>query len=905
MSDAAESTLAPGTRVGGRFVLERLLRHGALCEVYLARSEGGGTARFEVRRVHGSAPAGGEVSVRNELERVASVGCRAIPALVGVEIDPAGLLVVTEAPEALAPRDTLTDLLKRDQRVAPQDAVRILREVARALDALHGLVPQVIHRALSPDNVLLMDRRRRVWLTESGLVHALTSAGVVSARASVVASGYSSPDELLNRATTRGDIFSFASLAYEMMSGRPAFQGASQAAVESALLRGPRPSVGEALSPATARLDAVLASAWSSDPQPAYARASELASALEAALEDRPAAAGVSTRTMIGLGTPASKAGLVGPRPAAPRAAPTSGLGAPPTAPRALPATQKVIVPQIHPPGTEPVSPVGGAESPRADSPPDERPTQPASALAAGAVGPEFNDVTRPVRIDVPHEAIAPHRVAPAEGPRESKPDERAERDSWESMLDASLPALENTAVLPPRAAAPVTPDELPTLVPEAPNESLLAVDEVEVESVQSEPTPTVGRSLPPPPPMEARRSLPPPAPMESRRSLPPPPPPPRPLGDSAQVAFDIDDDLEGLQAMAAGVVETGTPAVTADPAPELFSPEIEAPLAPGLLPEATGDEFAAAPPATPFEMLPSLFDGTDEVPSIPPPVASFPPPQQALSTAVETVPGAAPQRVVYPELTSAEANAVLASKSVKPHARFPVMAALGSVALLLAAGAAGVVWYRSTRPPSLRPPVATALDASTPATDVLAAATTAPDAFDVIVPQDDVLRGDAGTDSEASADALATETGPAAVLTDDVLALRDVSSAMDSQPAVPPVLDAGATPVAQQGDGGLVPPVIRREPMRGHPRQRESRALEDAMYDEVLRCAATSHRRRVRVSVRYLGETGLADRVRVAAPYGDSPSGDCIEAVIRRHPVGRFTSVDWETYFVFDPDEG
>jgi hypothetical protein len=91
---------------------------------------------------------------------------------------------------------------------------------------------------------------------------------------------------------------------------------------------------------------------------------------------------------------------------------------------------------------------------------------------------------------------------------------------------------------------------------------------------------------------------------------------------------------------------------------------------------------------------------------------------------------------------------------------------------------------------------------------------------------------------------------------------------------------------------------------MRGHPRNRESRALEEAMYDDVLRCAAGTHRRRVRVAVRYLGATGRAEEIHVGAPFNEGTVAACIEAVVRRHPVGRFTSEDWETYFVFDPDE-
>ncbi|MFO0628678.1 MAG: protein kinase, partial [Polyangiales bacterium] len=472
-------------------MLERLLRRSVLCEVYLARSEGGGTARYEVRRVAGAAPPGAELSVRRELERVASAGCRAIPALTSVEIDPSGLLVITEAPEALAPRDTLRDALTRDQKLAPAEGLRILREVARALDAIHGLVPQVVHRALCPENILLMDRRRKVWVTECGLAHALFASGAVSSRSAVVETAYSSPDDLLHRATTRGDVFSLATLCFEVLTGRTPFQGGSAAAIESALLRGARPSVGDALGAHAARVDEALDRAWSNDAQAGFARASELISALERATDGGAASASgnqLSSRTMIGLGSPAQKSGPVTPRVPVPRAAPVPAppavsdaeLEANKSTPRALPPTQKVQVPRIHPPGTQPVLPTTAASpteapaegSPRASNPPRASTPPRAPTAPRAPVAPlDPLDVTKPVRIDPPPEAKADIF---AEVPRAAASE--APRDSWEAVFDSRLPEQESTAVLPRTEPLASTSDDAPTLVPPENAESAAVV---------------------------------------------------------------------------------------------------------------------------------------------------------------------------------------------------------------------------------------------------------------------------------------------------------------------------------------------------------------------------------------------------------------------------------------------
>ncbi|MEZ4391970.1 MAG: protein kinase [Polyangiales bacterium] len=885
-------------------MLERLLRRGVLCEVYLARGEGGGTARYEVRRVHGQAPTGAETSVRRELERVASVGCRVIPALAGVEIDPAGLLVVTEAPEALAPRDTLRDLLQRDARVAVPDALRILKEIARALDALHALVPPVVHRGLSPENVLLMDRRRRIWVTECGLAHALTAAGVISPRSAVSESAYGSPDELLHRATTRGDVFTFASLAYEVLSGKPAYGGASAAAVEGALLRGARPSLSEALGAQSERADAVLAQAWSSDPQLAFARASELAAALEVALESK-SGGGFSSKTIIGLGSPSAKGPPAASRPSAPRAAPPAGFASPPVAPRALPPTQKVLVPRIHPPGTQPVAPVApSAEDPAAPKlGAEDRPTKPAASLRARVATPEFNDVTRPVRIEVPPEAVSATKAGESSAPEVNQ--EPPARDSWEAMLDVDLPPQESTAVLPPVDAPPSPPpsegveeapqvtapsaDEAPTLVPPTPASE--DADDLELEALldvsaeaQTVRPPRVSEAPPLPPPA-ARRSTTPPPPPPPRASQAPSLPPSAPADAHAEVDFD------GLQSMAASAQEI----------PE--APPLE-PQAPPLEPQALPLEPQAPPldPQAPaeFDRLPSLFDGTDEAPSVPPPVATLPPVPPPTSAMHE----AAPSRAVYPELTVAAADSVLeGSKTLAGRGRSAAVV-VGVVLVVAGVVGGGLAWKRAQEPAT--PPVALAPEADAgPATPAPAALEDAalPTAVDVgAAPTSDVVDDtDAALAAQNQADVaeVAPDHDLADAAIDAVPGTADASAAIEA-----PLVTADAGPPPPSTDGGLFAPVIRGEPLRGHPRYREFRALEDAMYDDVIRCAAGSHRRRVRVSVRYVGATGLVDRVRVAAPYSGGETGACIEAVVRRHPVGRFSSEDWETYFVFDPDD-
>ncbi|MFO0629815.1 MAG: hypothetical protein U0325_29840, partial [Polyangiales bacterium] len=337
---------------------------------------------------------------------------------------------------------------------------------------------------------------------------------------------------------------------------------------------------------------------------------------------------------------------------------------------------------------------------------------------------------------------------------------------------------------------------------------------------------------------------------------------------------------------------------------PPFASPPSSTPLPamsmpPGRSPDETQPETAEN---VKLASLPSLFDVADEIPSVPPSVsdvASLRPAARAAEAARGTLPGAAPQRAAYPELTPAGAESVLEARAVPPRKSGPMVAVAGAVLLFVAAGAAGGWWYLTQRegmsPPS--PQVSPVRVVPTPARPDVVVAAAVVDAA-VVTDRSDVPT--TPLDAPSAADVPTLDAPARADVAPDVVHAADVA-------VVAVAVDGGAatpTPTPTPNAAGEAPPVITREPMRGHPRNRESRALEDAMYDEVIRCAAGTHRRRVRVAVRYLGTTGRAEEIHVGAPFNEGTVAACIEGVVRRHPVGRFTSEDWETYFIFDPDD-
>lgn len=128
---------------------------------------------------------------------------------------------------------TLQQLL-RDEGPLPWDrAARILRQIAAGLDAAHRI--GVVHRDLKPANVMLVDEstddvRCKVldfglarWQQLDEVCSRLTRSGAVFGTPS-----YMSPEQI-NRGEVdaRSDIYALGCLAYELVSGRPPFEGTS------------------------------------------------------------------------------------------------------------------------------------------------------------------------------------------------------------------------------------------------------------------------------------------------------------------------------------------------------------------------------------------------------------------------------------------------------------------------------------------------------------------------------------------------------------------------------------------------------------------------------------------------------------------------------------------------------
>ncbi|MFN9575777.1 MAG: serine/threonine-protein kinase, partial [Gemmatimonadota bacterium] len=109
----------------------------------------------------------------------------------------------------------------------PDEARRILREVADALAYAHGR--GVIHRDIKPDNVLLTKDEQRALVSDFGIARAITDGGDARLTATGVAIGtpaYMSPEQCAGdrEVDGRSDLYALGVLGFQMLAGRLPFE---------------------------------------------------------------------------------------------------------------------------------------------------------------------------------------------------------------------------------------------------------------------------------------------------------------------------------------------------------------------------------------------------------------------------------------------------------------------------------------------------------------------------------------------------------------------------------------------------------------------------------------------------------------------------------------------------------
>ena len=193
-------------------------------------------------------------------------------------------------PDVRAPGARVSHSASRFEPLPLAEALHIATQLADALSAAHRA--GVVHRDLKPGNLMLTKRGvvvldfglAKLTASQSGLPDAQTTTDtrpLTNAGAMLGTLPYMAPEQLEGReADARTDIFAFGAILFEMLTGRRAFAGDSQASLIAAILeRDPAPL--SVLAPGTpATLDRLVRKCLSKDPDARWQSASDIADEL-------------------------------------------------------------------------------------------------------------------------------------------------------------------------------------------------------------------------------------------------------------------------------------------------------------------------------------------------------------------------------------------------------------------------------------------------------------------------------------------------------------------------------------------------------------------------------------------------------------------------------------------------
>ncbi len=185
--------------------------------------------------------------------------------------------------------DTLAARLEKG-RLPLDQALEYAIQIADALDKAHR--QGVVHRDLKPGNIMLT-KSAGVKLLDFGLAKLKGDAGAVSPlsqmptqdlSAPLTAEGtiigtlqYMAPEQLEGKeADARTDIFAFGAVVYEMVTGKKAFEGASQASLVGAIMNQQPAPVTEVQPVSPPMLDEVITACLAKSPEDRCQTATDL-----------------------------------------------------------------------------------------------------------------------------------------------------------------------------------------------------------------------------------------------------------------------------------------------------------------------------------------------------------------------------------------------------------------------------------------------------------------------------------------------------------------------------------------------------------------------------------------------------------------------------------------------------
>lgn len=271
--------------IADRYSLVRELGQGGMATVYLARDEKHHReVALKVLRPDLAAAVGAERFLR-EIEITAGLNHPHILPLLDSGASESLLFYVMP----YVAGGSLRNLLRSDARVPLEGVLRIISEVASAVDYAH--TRGVIHRDLKPENVLFNEGLAVV--SDFGIARAVSDAqrdGVTRTGLAVGTPGYMSPEQALGtgEVDARSDVYALGSVVYELLLGGTPASWPGPEDVRLGRLTDLPTEHRRKLDSYPGRIEQVLTKALALRPADRFGHAGEFARALASASERTP-----------------------------------------------------------------------------------------------------------------------------------------------------------------------------------------------------------------------------------------------------------------------------------------------------------------------------------------------------------------------------------------------------------------------------------------------------------------------------------------------------------------------------------------------------------------------------------------------------------------------------------------
>jgi serine/threonine protein kinase len=269
-----------GQLLGDRYRVIERLGAGGMATVYLAEDERLGR-KVAVKRLHTDSPEDTAERFRREARIGASLNHPKVVTIYDAVTDEENVLIVMEYVEG----ETLADAM-RGGAMEPDRLLLLLADIADALDYAHS--NGIVHRDVKPANVLV-DTNGGAKLADLGIATALEGTRMTMSGTVLGTAAYMSPEQLDGRdIVAASDVYSLATVAWEALAGRKAYEGRTPLEIAGQKLREPVPDLRDARPDAPAGVAEVLARGMATDPADRPASATELVDDLKRAIAAPP-----------------------------------------------------------------------------------------------------------------------------------------------------------------------------------------------------------------------------------------------------------------------------------------------------------------------------------------------------------------------------------------------------------------------------------------------------------------------------------------------------------------------------------------------------------------------------------------------------------------------------------------